>query len=174
MKKLALLYAAMFLFAGLAFAHDGELGSTGDPVLIPNLVPVETVHMDADPFKGTFTLIVQNTSDTAWTDFHFGLFTAAGQGDASNVFFGDDVLNMVGYSALHSIDYYSISAEGDTLDIYFDSNPVQPLELVGFTVYTDNTANMVNFGICFYPTIPEPATMALLGLGSLLVIRRRK
>ena len=60
------------------------------------------------------------------------------------------------------------------MDYYFASDPILPGQTRTFDFYTDNTTdNRPFFGIMMYPT-PEPATMGLLGIGSLLLLRRRR
>lgn len=163
----------LLVFCGAVQAHDGEEGRQDAPIILTDLSEQEIEHFDAPDWKGTFTLFVQNSSDTAWTDFHFEIFTIPGQGDASSVFFDDDVLFMTGYPAVHTIEN-ATGFGSNKLNLFFDGNPVQPGEIVSFTVYTDNTAGKVNFGIAFYPTVPEPATLALLAMGGLFAIRRKK
>lgn len=164
MRK-CLLAAVVCLCVPFAVAHDGtwdgSIGGIGDTFTI------DVTHQDDAPWKGLFTLTVTNTSNSAWGDFHFGLFNAQGVVYGTN----GGLYPTKDGGAVN----YALSNNDTQLDLYFYNAPVNPGNQVTFQVYTDNTANKnAFFGVCFYPTpVPEPATMSILGLGALALFRRK-
>jgi len=176
------------------FAHDGGTGSLEDPVLIDwvgDISVVEHIHDDESPFKGSYTIYVKNTGSIDWGDFHFKIFDPYPDDgkDIDNVHFldstmpahgggfGEDPTSSQTLDGSSSPDGWVIDnvTVGATIDLFFYGDPVPAgsEEIVWFTVYTDNP-DEANFGICSYPTpVPEPATIAILGLGGLVLILRR-
>lgn len=128
-------------------------------------------HVDADPWKGYFTVTATNYSDGNWYDFHFGIKDIGW--DPSNV----DIIVASPYEPTSSQSGLTWSVDNSdpeaTIDLYFYSDPVLQNETATFTIYTDNTVSKKNFGVCFWPTIPEPGTMSLLALAGLALLRRR-
>ena len=131
-------------------------------------------HEDSSPFKGSVNVTATNNGTEAWGDFHFEIFSPYGY-DLSNIDFVVDA----GYEPTSSQAPLSWivdnSLPASTLGLYFYGDPVAVGETATFTVYTDNTVDQVpNFGVIVYPSpVPEPATIALLGLGSLLIHRKK-
>ncbi|MBN1796278.1 MAG: PEP-CTERM sorting domain-containing protein [Sedimentisphaerales bacterium] len=175
MKKMrvVLVTTALLFFSQCVFAHDGYIGDPCDPIQFPNLDTIEFVHDETlnnpgSEFKGWAFWGLQNTGTIAWTDFHIKLTTSD---PAKPVIFVVDSP----YEPLSSVNPFTYNLiDNDTqLNFDFPNDPVQPGSIVTFQVYTDNTAwENSTFTLCLTPT-PEPATVALLGLGALL-IRKRK
>ena len=134
-------------------------------------------HEDFHPFKGFANVTVTNTGDQPWGDFHFGFYDPLVGQDISNLAFLDASGGGVDPTSSQSGLTWSIDNDvvGATLDLFFYSDPVLPGEVATFTVYTDNTADMLPwFGMQIYPTpVPEPVTIALLGLGGVLLRKKR-
>jgi len=171
-------------------AHPGSMGTPEDPVLIDwvgDISVVEALHNDQDPYKGTFTIYVKNTGTKCWGDFHFKIidpypddcqaidnvsFIDSGMTDHD----GNPGQNPTSSQTLDSTGWtINNTVVGATTDLYFYDDPVKVNETVWFQVYTDNADEIDWFGIYSYPTeIPEPATLALLGFGSFILLRNRK
>jgi hypothetical protein len=151
----------------MVFAHDGSWNA--------NVISWDSVllgHDDQDPFKGWATLTVNNSMDDAWGDFHFEIYEPLTH---YVIFPATPTPSMLDGSNNPYTGYTYVNGT-TTLDFYFYGNPVDPGETVTFKVWTDNTSHTHPwFGLLVYPTpVPEPATIALLGLGALAVMRKRR
>lgn len=171
--SLGLLLAASVLLAGQARADDALINATFEG-LGPEVVQQFT-HEDAEPFKGTVTVNLQNTGTEPWGDFHFEIFGIPGFPSVANL----DFVVSSPYQPTSSqsgltwvVDNVSVGAK---LDLYFYGDPVMPGETAQFAVYTNNVDHVAFFGVAVYPTpVPEPATLVLMTVGGLLTFRRRR
>lgn len=136
---------------------------------------------DSVPYKGTFTVTATNSTNEDWGDFHFSLFEIPGFSNTTAIFTdassgGQDPTISAPY-AFDTPTGWAITNGGRQIDLFFYGTPVLQGATVTFVVYTDNTVAPNNpFGVSSWPSpVPEPATMALLGIGlGVMVIRRNK
>ena len=166
------LLAAVLL--GMAPVAEGAVSHTFTTIS-EELMHVESIDfiLPDEPF------IITNDTGITWIDFHVRLF-GYGQfgeypfmrfielGADGNIYTGpgiasfvDDNLDGLGYDEVMNLDGLSI-ADGATLEFTVDIiGGVAPEGLVEFEIY----------GL---PSIPEPCTVGLFGLGTLALIRRRR
>jgi hypothetical protein len=139
---------------------------------------VDVVHNDGGLFKGWLNITATNTGTQPWGDFHFGIYDPIGGQDISNVGFLDSTTVPPGFdpTSTQSPLTWTINnvVVGATMDLYFYDDPVLGGETATFSVYTSNPDHLSFFGVMIYPTpVPEPASLLMLGLGGLLLLRRR-
>lgn len=174
-RSLLVITAACLLFAcgaGRVLADDVEWSTT-----FVNLSPQDTIHDDAEPFKGSAKVTVTNDTDEWWTDFHFQVFSVNGSNITATIFVDGGSYNPT--SSQSGLTWViNNNPAGATMDLYFASDPVAPGATAWFKVYTDNTTYKQRFGLSIYPTVPEPGSLlafasGLVGFAGLALRRRR-
>ena len=188
MRKIGFLVALLTVcLFSVAQAHLQVIGSDTTPIEFDSfgITAQETgEHLDDDPFKGSLKIWAENTGSFAWTDFHIKITDPYNNGiqnvliiEGTNDIDNDGDLDNVNPTSSQSGLTWDITepdgTNGAMIDLYF-TDTVGVGEVAWFMIYTDNTVDKKDFGVCFYPTIPEPATLAMLGLGALTLLRRKK
>jgi hypothetical protein len=163
-----------------ALAHDAYIGDQNNPVEMNGWDIQLYNHPDESPYKGWAFVFVKNTSQEAWGDFHFKIFSYDGS-DVSSVDFKDASMGGMDPISTQTGLTWTINntVVGAEMSLYFYGDPVLPGQFAQFQVYTDNTAGKVNFGLMIWPSpIPEPSVLLALSGGLIgaagLAWRRRR
>ena len=189
MKKFG--YPAAFIFCFLlcsftsvTLAHDGTWGTETDPCEIDWIgagSELDLTHEDADPWKGSAGIWVWNKCGEDWGDFHlkirgFNIDNVAFMGEPNS----PELWQYTFDSGWEKYDGLTWKIDNDVvgaeMDLFFYGSPIEAGDVAFIKVYTDNTTDRCSsFRVCAYPTpVPEPATILLLGLGTVCLTRRRK
>jgi hypothetical protein len=134
---------------------------------------VNVEHEDLAPFKGWVDVTVFNSGQDPWGDFHFEFYEVTGAIDNVHWLVDSPYEPTSSQTGLSwTLDNVAVGA---TLDLFFYSDPVLPGETATFKVWSDNQDQVSFFGVSMHPTpVPEPTGIALLSLGGLLLMMRRR
>lgn len=200
MKNILLVGLVVGLVSSVALAHTGPLVG-GQPyeeeieILSASYVAShdETVDNPNDVYKGWWWFSLTNSLDFAWD----GVKIAAGAGDQVAIVEGSGLIDEWGFpgdsvavtrpgsvsyaGSLGSRDYDDGFGGTVTGFLWQEATamfnvPLPIGQKVGFKVYTDNSWYEGDPATVFSLTItpiPEPASLLLLSLGGLALIRRR-
>ena len=158
--------------AGRLLADDAVINAT-----FSSLAPQTFEHDDQPDYKGWALVNVYNDTSEYWTDFHFSIKSVNGSNISATIF-----IDYAPYQPTSSqtLDSWSINNDpaGASMDLFFASNPVAPDTEAWFKVYTDNTTYKQRFGVCVYPTVPEPSSLlafcsGLIGLAGMALKKMR-
>jgi len=127
---------------------------------------------------------VKNQTGSTWVDYHMflmvGLSSPNAGFDPAYVPHGDQ-LESVYYSANYGYNGFPIQlnfvdTDGSGVSSLLGDNIFQPGYVSGQIAIVTNPAMGVgaSFGLKEVPTIPEPATIALLGIGAVITLNRRR
>ena len=173
MKTVKPIVAAIFLTVLLlaetppAMAHDVTIQ---EAFLLSDVYEENSIeHDDEDDWKGFLQITVTNTGDVAWDDFHFQIFEFDDDQDTDVIFTANDPDGEQDWTprSTHELSDWVIGTDRNTLDFYFENDPVFSNNSVTFSVYTDNTdEQQASFGISFFATpVPLPGAAILLVSG---------
>ena len=179
MKSLQWCISAALVLGVVSVAGADSIVLSPDPCFldIGAGVSVEYTHYEPSYFdpcitdpavhKGWAEVTAWNSGTQPWGDFHFNI------SGATHVYFDENVAP-ISDKTLSNVVYNNVDV-GASLDLYFYNDWVMPGESAYFKVWTDNTANLnAFFGLCMYPTpVPEPSLLVTLGLGGILIRRKR-
>jgi hypothetical protein len=174
------------------FAYTGAIGGVAIKPITPHgdpMVEAEVRNYEFNIAAGTYDLYARlnkrNGVQDGWVSDGSGLpyindsawFSNSSFSSAATLFKFNSMLPDTGIDGVSTIDNFGwvkvdtsfIQAVSGTA--YFRAAPREPLLIDGFAFVTQGEA-VTDAGLT--ASIPEPATMVILGLGSLLALKRRK
>ena len=135
--------------------HSVNTGPNDIPV--QNLLPMQTGVDAGTSYQATFV----NSSGMAFTDYHFDVPPPAGS-------IGDFVWDDLSSDDFQSDSFFDIFFEIDldnhlVVDFFQGAGPGIPVGTSYEVTIRNNLADDVN--ISSFPTVPEPGTLVMIGLG---------
>lgn len=184
--------ASYIATAGTNWRTEAAVGASGGLVITPNvphgapMIEEEVRTYSFDIAAGTYDLYARvnkrtgtfdgwGTGESFWNDSAF--FSDSSFASDAVLFQYNSMLGDTGIDGVATLDNFgwvkvdSNFIQAVTGTAYFRAAPREPLLIDAFAFVTAGET-VTDAGLT--ASIPEPATMALLGLGSLLALKRRR